>query len=104
MTAEENKSKPLGLSIVIGIAIGTLAALLSGHVAVWMIAGIFVGIAAGASVGRKECPECEAREHESKLRATSGELRGTSKKIPTLSLQESGWTRVGHPRRTRTES
>jgi F0F1-type ATP synthase assembly protein I len=63
MTAEENKATPLGLSIVIGIAIGTLAAILSGHVAVWLIAGIFVGIAAGASIGRKKCPECEAREH-----------------------------------------
>jgi len=61
--ATANKSKHLGLSIVIGIAIGTLAAILSGHVAVWLIAGIFVGIAAGASVGRKKCPECEAREH-----------------------------------------
>jgi hypothetical protein len=56
-------SKPLGPSIVIGIAIGTLAAILSGHIAVWLIAGIFVGIAAGASIGRKKCPECEAREH-----------------------------------------
>ena len=58
----ENKSKHLGLSIVIGIAIGTLAAILSGHVAVWLVAGLFVGIAAGASLGRKKCPECEARE------------------------------------------
>jgi hypothetical protein len=56
--AADNKSKHLGLSIVIGIAIGTLAAILSGHVAVWLIAGIFVGIAAGASIGRKKCPEC----------------------------------------------
>jgi hypothetical protein len=59
----ENKSKHLGLSIVIGIAIGTLAAILSGHVAVWLVAGIFVGIAAGASWSRKKCPECEARQH-----------------------------------------
>jgi hypothetical protein len=64
----EHKSKPLGLSIVIGIAIGTLAAILSGHVAVWLVAGIFVGIAAGASLGRKKCPECEARKQ---LRADS---------------------------------
>jgi hypothetical protein len=63
MTTATTKSKPLGLSIVIGIAIGTLAAILSGHVAVWLVAGIFVGIAAGASLGRKKCPECEAREH-----------------------------------------
>ena len=63
MTAAENKSKHLGLSIVIGAAIGTLAALLSGHVAVWLIAGIFVGVAAGASLGRGKCLECEAREH-----------------------------------------
>lgn len=63
MTAAENKSKHLGLSIVIGIALGTLAAILSGHVAVWLIAGIFVGIAAGASLGRKKCPDCEARGH-----------------------------------------
>ncbi|MGC2194426.1 MAG: hypothetical protein WA628_07105 [Terriglobales bacterium] len=61
--ATENRSKPLGLSIVIGVAIGTLAAILSGHVAVWLVAGIFVGLAAGASMGRKKCPECEAREH-----------------------------------------
>jgi hypothetical protein len=72
MTAAENKSRPLGLSIVIGIAIGTLAAILSGHVAVWLIAGIFVGIAAGASIGRKKCPECEAREHAG-IKATSYE-------------------------------
>jgi hypothetical protein len=70
MTAAENKSRPLGLSIVIGIAIGTLAAILSGHVAVWLIAGIFVGIAAGASIGGKKCPECEAREHAG-MRASS---------------------------------
>ena len=63
MTTATTKSKPLGLSIVIGIAIGTLAAILSGHVAVWLVAGIFVGIAAGASLGRKKCHECEAREH-----------------------------------------
>jgi len=68
--AADNKSKHLGLSIVIGIAIGTLAAILSGHVAVWLIAGIFVGIAAGASIGRKKCPECEAREHAG-MRASS---------------------------------
>jgi hypothetical protein len=61
--ATDHKSKHLGLSIVIGIAIGALAAILSGHVAVWLIAGIFVGIAAGASLGRKRCPACEAREH-----------------------------------------
>ena len=72
MTTESKQSKPLGLSIVIGIAIGTLAALLSGHVAVWLIAGVFVGIAAGATIGRKKCPECEAREH-SGLRASSCE-------------------------------
>jgi hypothetical protein len=59
----ERKSKHLSLSIVIGIAIGTLAAILSGHVAVWLVAGIFVGLAAGTSLGRKKCPECEAREH-----------------------------------------
>jgi hypothetical protein len=68
--ATASKSKPLGLSIVIGIAIGTLAAILSSHFAVWLIAGIFVGIAAGAAVGRKKCPDCEAREQ----RATSYEL------------------------------
>jgi len=44
--AAASKSKPLGLSIVIGFAIGTLAAVLSSHFAVWLIAGIFVGIAA----------------------------------------------------------
>jgi predicted MFS family arabinose efflux permease len=69
MSAASTKSKSLGLSIVIGIAIGTLAAILSTHFAVWLIAGIFVGIAAGASFGRKSCPECEAREP----RATSHE-------------------------------
>jgi hypothetical protein len=74
MTIETTQSKPLGLSIVIGIAIGTLAAILSGHVAIWLIAGIFVGIAAGASIGRKRCPQCEAREH-SGLRASSYEPR-----------------------------
>jgi uncharacterized membrane protein YfcA len=66
--ATDNKSKHLGLSIVIGIAIGTLAAILSGHVAVWLAAGIFIGIAAGASLGRKKCPECETRKQ---LRADS---------------------------------
>jgi hypothetical protein len=71
MTATSTNSKaPLGLSIVIGIAIGTLAAILSGHVAVWLIAGIFVGIAAGASLGRKKCPGCEARKHTG-LKTTS---------------------------------
>jgi hypothetical protein len=74
MTAAENKPKHLGLSIVIGVAIGTLAAILSGHVVVWLIAGIFVGIAAGSSIGRKKCPECEAREHGG-LRASSYEPR-----------------------------
>jgi hypothetical protein len=61
--ATASKSSHLGLSIVIGIAVGALAAILSGHVAVWLIAGIFVCVAAGASIGRKKCPECEAREH-----------------------------------------
>ena len=74
MTLAENKSKPLGLSIVIGIAIGSLAALLSGHVVVWLIAGVFVGIAAGAAIAHKKCPECEAREHGGyELRAKSYE-------------------------------
>ena len=72
MTSAPRSSKPLGLSIVIGVAIGTLAAILSGHVAVWLVAGIFVGIAAGASIGRKRCPECEAREHAG-IKATSYE-------------------------------
>ena len=61
MTSATTSSKHLGLSIVIGIAIGTLAAILSSHMAVWLIAGVFVGIAAGASIGRKRCPECETR-------------------------------------------
>ena len=76
MTRTATSSKPLGLSVVIGIAIGTLAAILSGHVAVWLIAGIFVGIAAGASLGRRKCPECQARE----LRASSYERRATDEK------------------------
>ncbi len=75
--ATASKSKPLGLSIVIGIAIGTLAAILSSHFAVWLIAGIFVGIAAGASVGRKRCPDCEARESG----ATTYELRAQSQHL-----------------------
>lgn len=73
MTVAENKSKHLGLSIVIGIAIGTLAAILSSHVAVWLIAGIFVGIAAGATIGRKKCPECAAKEHAGTIGAASFE-------------------------------
>jgi hypothetical protein len=63
MATAADTSKKMGLSIVIGIAIGTLAAILSSHVAIWLIAGVVVGIAAGASLGRKKCPECEAREH-----------------------------------------
>jgi len=47
---------------LIGIAIGTLVAILSSHVAVWLIARVFVRIAAGASIGGKQCPDCEARE------------------------------------------
>src|SRR5258707_10288509 len=69
-----SKSKPLGLSIVIGIAIGTLAAILSSHFAVWLMAGIFVGIATGAALGRKKCPDCQARE----TGATSYELQAQS--------------------------
>jgi len=72
MTSAASHSKHLGLSIVVGIAIGTLAAILSSHVAVWLIAGVFVGIAAGAAVGRKRCPDCEAREHAG-VRASSHE-------------------------------
>jgi hypothetical protein len=56
---------------VIGVAIGTLAAILSTHFAVWLIAGIFVGIAAGASFGRKRCPGCETKKQ---LRTSSHEL------------------------------
>jgi hypothetical protein len=67
MAATATKSKQLGLSMVIGIAIGTLAAILSSHVAVWLIAGIFVGIAAGASIGHKKCPQCKARQHTENL-------------------------------------
>jgi hypothetical protein len=77
--AAADRAKPLGLSVVIGIAIGVLAAILSGHVAVWLIAGIFVGIAAGASVGRKKCPACEERELRASSagpRAERDELRG----------------------------
>ena len=74
MATAASKSKSMGLSIVIGIAIGTLAAILSSHVAVWLVAGIFVGIAAGASIGRKKCPECEARNE---LRTSGYERRTT---------------------------
>jgi hypothetical protein len=70
MATQESKSKHLGLSVVIGIAIGTLAAILSSHVAVWLVGGILVGVAVGASVGRKRCPECEAKNE---LRASSYE-------------------------------
>jgi predicted MFS family arabinose efflux permease len=69
--ATAGKSKHLGLSIVIGMAIGTLAAILSSHFAVWLIAGIFVGVAAGASLGRKKCPECAARDHAGARQAAS---------------------------------
>jgi F0F1-type ATP synthase assembly protein I len=62
MAAQESKSKSLALSVVIGIGIGTLAAILSSHVAVWLIAGLFLGVAAGASISRTKCPACEARE------------------------------------------
>ena len=58
--ASTTSSKPLGLSVVIGIAIGILAAMLSAHVTVWLIAGIIVGIAAGALIGQRKCPECRA--------------------------------------------
>jgi hypothetical protein len=69
--ATAGKSKHLGLSVVIGMAIGILAAILSSHFAVWLIAGIFVGIAAGASLGHKKCPECAARDHAGARRAAS---------------------------------
>jgi len=62
MAAQQRKSQHLGLSIVIGIVIGTMAAILSSHTVVWLIAGLLVGIAAGALIGQKKCPECEARE------------------------------------------
>jgi len=65
MSGAASKSKPLGLSIVIGIAIGVLAAILSGHIAVWLLAGIFLGIAVGAGYGNKKCPMCKAREMHS---------------------------------------
>jgi hypothetical protein len=81
--AAASKSKPLGLSIVIGFAIGTLAAVLSSHFAVWLIAGIFVGIAAGATVGRKKCPECEAREE----RGMSPEPKAQSREPNTYDLR-----------------
>jgi predicted MFS family arabinose efflux permease len=61
MTSGRTSSKHLGLSILIGIAVGTLAAILSSHMAVWLIAGVFVGIAAGASIGHRRCPDCEAK-------------------------------------------
>jgi 4-hydroxybenzoate polyprenyltransferase len=76
MTSAASHPKRLGLSIMIGIAIGTLAAILSSHVAVWLIAGVFVGIAAGAAIGRKQCPDCEAREHAGvRSAATSSKYR-----------------------------
>jgi len=80
MSVASTQSKSLGLSILIGIAIGTLAAILSTHFAIWLIAGIFVGIAAGASFGRTKCPDCEAMEREYpalSLRKTEGQGRGT---------------------------
>lgn len=80
MSVASTQSKSLGLSIVTGIAIGTLAAILSTHFAVWLIAGIFVGIAAGALFGRKKCPECEAMERgypALSLQKTEAQGRGT---------------------------
>ena len=82
--AAASKSKSMGLSIVVGIAIGTLAAILSSHVAVWLLAGIFVGIAAGASVGRKKCPECEAKELRAMTRAASFEPEASSNEQKSL--------------------
>jgi hypothetical protein len=76
MAAQESKPKHLGLSVVVGIAIGTLAAVLSSHVAVWLVGGILVGVAVGASFGRKTCPQCEAKNE---LRASSyDELKSDS--------------------------
>ena len=73
MAAPHSQSGTLGLSVVIGIAIGVLAATLSGHVAVWLVAGIFVGVAAGASIGRKPCPRCGGERAGANHRAVSCE-------------------------------
>ena len=74
MSQVMSKSHTLGMSVVIGSAVGILAALLSAHVTVWLIAGILLGIAAGALFAQKKCPACEARAHGgSKLRTASGE-------------------------------
>jgi len=67
MSVAASKSKPLGRSIVIGIVIGVLAAILSGHIVIWLLAGIFLGIAVGAGYGNKKCPTCEAREMHSEM-------------------------------------
>jgi hypothetical protein len=72
MSQTVSKSRTLGMSMVTGSAVGILAALLSTHVTVWLIAGILVGIAAGALFAQKKCPACEARQHGG-IKATSSE-------------------------------
>ena len=58
MNPQERKRNYTGLGIALGAALGTVAAVLSGHVGIWLAVGIVLGMAIGASVRRNDCREC----------------------------------------------
>jgi hypothetical protein len=66
-----NKSKHSGWLIALGAALGAVFGILAGHVGVWLIGGIAIGLALGAGFRHKQpaCPECAAihRSHQEKV-------------------------------------
>ena len=71
MNTQERKRNYTGLGVALGAALGTVAAVLSGHVGIWLAVGIVLVMAIGASVGRNDCRECaeaHARHAEAHLR------------------------------------
>ena len=72
-----------GLGIVMGVAIGALAASLSGHMGVWLAAGISVGLAAGRRWAARNVPSAKRGSTATDSRwliAHSSELRSKATK------------------------
>jgi len=62
------KSKLMGWGIALGAGLGTVAGVMVGHIAIWLGAGLALGILIGSTVRRRqmECPQCAQihRAHE----------------------------------------
>jgi len=73
MNVQERKRNYAGLGIALGAALGTVAAVLSGHVGIWLAVGIVLGVAIGGSIRRNDCPECAAAHARHQARMSTEE-------------------------------